>query len=136
MRSCQKIISYHSKRIMYHGAEPSQPPPTSRLPARPYGAAAWIWSSPSCTSGAAGIEMALPGVCPIGVYPIKQSPTTDQLRENGVEEEKRIGTRLSVAPYCLSCANVEDSRHGDSRNGCESSFSKITLCTATAFPIP
>ena len=77
------------------------PPPTPAYqpsPSQPLRSSeAWIWPSPSCTSGAAGIEMALPGD-----GPVKQSSTRDRLREKGAGEKKtKKKNKIDVfASYC------------------------------------
>lgn len=74
---------------------PSQPPPTSQLQARPYGAEAWILPSPSWTSEAAGVEMALP---------LKTAPKTvlyyrlSTGKECGGKKSFRVATSCSCGP--------------------------------------
>ena len=64
--------------------------------------------------------MALLRVCPI-----KQWDLLPEKKCGG--KRKRIGTRLGVArACCLWGTNSEDSRHGESRNSCDSSFSVFT----------
>ncbi len=48
-----------------------------------------------CTSGAAGIEMALPGDCPV-----KQSFTTDLLREKGARKKNKKTDGYYVTKMC------------------------------------